>query len=247
MNYTKSLTISIVSHGQFELLLPLLKNLEGCKEISKIILTINIPEIIKEPKWLKNLPIFWIFNSEIKGFGSNHNQAHKHCQSKYFLVLNPDIRINKDIISGFLELKDKYNVDILAPSIKNKKIKNAINSRKFPNLFFLFRILLRFPQKEYFYLKCEDLIYTDWVGGMFILITHEQYKKLGGFDTDFFLYFEDVDFCKRASYIGLKVAQSRKFYVTHFEQKLSHLKLKYFIYHIISFLIYIKKHFLNYN
>ena len=72
MTHFNNITVSIVSHGQFKLLLPLLEDLKGCKSLAKIILTINIKEEIKKPKWLSNLPIYWILNKTVKGFGDNH-------------------------------------------------------------------------------------------------------------------------------------------------------------------------------
>ncbi len=53
----------MVSHGQFTLLLPLIKSLRNCKEIVKMFITINIPEKIQNLKWLQELPINWIYNS----------------------------------------------------------------------------------------------------------------------------------------------------------------------------------------
>lgn len=81
---SSKITISIVSHGQFTLLLPLIKSLRNYKEIEKIIIIINIPEKIQNLKWLQELPINWIYNSSQQEFGNNHNNAFKMCHTKYF-------------------------------------------------------------------------------------------------------------------------------------------------------------------
>jgi len=242
MIVSKSLTISIVSHGQFYLLLPLLKNLKESEQFYKIILTINIPEKIIQPKWLKEISIFWIFNDKVKGFAENHNYAFKYCESELFLVLNPDIRINKNVLKNLIDLKAKEKIDILGPSILDPNKKKSINSRKFPNIFYPVLKLLYMTKKEYYYKKTDKILYTDWIGGMFLLISTEHYKKINGFDTDFFLYCEDVDFCKRASEKGLTIGQARKISVTHFAQRNSHKKIKYFLYHLRSYFTYLKKH-----
>ena len=75
------------------------------------------------------------------------------------------------------------------------------------------------------------------------MFSSSDFKKLKGFDTDFFLYFEDVDICKRGTNIGFKVAQSRKVEVIHNAQRRSHNNLKYFIYHLKSYFLYLKKHY----
>ena len=62
-----SLTISIVSHGQSELILPLLKKLtEFKKSFEKILITINIPENIKPLLNLRNSKIKYIFNKYLR-------------------------------------------------------------------------------------------------------------------------------------------------------------------------------------
>src|SRR5687767_10874954 len=85
-------TVSIVSHGQLDLIRPLLEQLDAhsAGAVAKVVLTINVPE----PDLMAGLrfryPIERIENSVPKGFGANHNQAFKHCETDWFLVLNPD-------------------------------------------------------------------------------------------------------------------------------------------------------------
>ena len=107
---SSKVTISIVSHGQFTLLLPLIKSLRNCEEIESIIITINIPEKIKKIKWLQKLPIIWIYNSSQQGFGTNHNNAFKMCNTKYFFVINPDVRFSNKIIKDLILLKEKETI-----------------------------------------------------------------------------------------------------------------------------------------
>ena len=235
-----NITVSIVSHGQFKLLLPLLENLRKQINLAKIILTINIPERIKKPSWLDDLPIIWIHNKSIKGFGNNHNAAFNYCETKYFFVLNPDIRIKEDILTDLILLKEKNKVNILGPKILDSYGNNSINCRKFPNIFYFLRKSLKSKEKEYFYNDNGSVLITDWIGGMFLIFSREDYIKLNGFDTDFFLYFEDVDICKRASNIGFTIGQSRNLEVTHEAQRQSHVNFKHFTYHLRSYLLYLK-------
>ena len=246
MNNIKHITVSIVSHGQFKLLLPLLKDLKNCKSLKKIILTINIEEEILKPKWIKDLPIFWIYNKFAKGFGSNHNNAFKFCNTKYFCVLNPDIRLQKNVLDDLISLKEIEKINIIGPSIQNVNKVKSLNSRKFPGFFFLLTRIFMRPKKEYFYKENDNILLTDWIGGMFLIFSSIDYKKLKGFDTNYFLYFEDVDICKRANNIGFKVAQSKKIFAIHDAQRRSYSDILHLMYHLKSYFLYIKKYFLRF-
>ena len=244
---SNKVSISIVSHGQFTLLLPLIKSLRNCEEIETIIITINIPEKIKKIKWLDELPIIWIYNSTQQGFGTNHNNAFKMCHSKYFFVINPDVRLSNKIIKDLILLKEKEKINILGTRIVDHKKNHIVNARKFPNFYFLLLKVLYIPQKEYYFKESEHVLYTDWIGGMFLIFSNDDYKKLKGFDTKFFLYFEDVDLCRRARKLGLNVAQAKDITIVHEAQRQSYSNLNHFKFHIKSYFLYLKKYFLNYN
>src|ERR1700745_2242560 len=90
----KPITVSIVSHGQLPLIRPLLEQLERFSQamVAKVILTINVPEpdVMGDTTW--HFAVKRIDNPAPIGFGANHNQAFAHCETPWFLVLNPDIR-----------------------------------------------------------------------------------------------------------------------------------------------------------
>jgi N-acetylglucosaminyl-diphospho-decaprenol L-rhamnosyltransferase len=243
MNNSNKITVSIVSHGQFNLIIPLLENLKKYSlNLAKIIITINIPETTEKLNWYKDFPILWIYNKSILGFGENHNNAFKNCTSKYFCILNPDIRIKDNIFLNLIKIKEKEKINIFSPTMLDVNKNKSINSRKFPNFFYLFSRIKKMP-KRYFYKQNQDVLFTDWIGGMFMLISTKDFKILNGFDTDFFLYFEDIDICKRAKNIGFIVGEARNFNVIHNAQRQSRSSLKHFLYYIKSYFMYLKKHF----
>mgnify|MGYP001450852691 CR=1 FL=1 len=82
---------------------------------------------------------------------------------------------------------------------------------------------------------------------MFLVFSSKDYLILDGFDTDYFLYFEDVDICKRANEIGFKVAQSKHIVAIHDAQRRSYSNLLHFMYHIKSYFLYLIKHPIKLN
>ncbi|RYF70327.1 MAG: glycosyl transferase, partial [Comamonadaceae bacterium] len=71
------ITVSIVSHGQLGLILPLLEQLSRhCAHvIARVVLTLNIPEpdLLAGRTW--RIPLTRIDNARAQGFGANHNAA----------------------------------------------------------------------------------------------------------------------------------------------------------------------------
>ena len=51
----------------------------------------------------------------------------------------------------------------------------------------------------------EKTITVDWASGAALAVSKEIFKKCGGFDENFFMYFEDVDLCKRIRNVGKKI------------------------------------------
>ncbi|MDB5877553.1 MAG: glycosyl transferase family protein, partial [Variovorax sp.] len=101
----KPITVSIVSHGQLPLIRPLLEQLDRWSHaaIDKVVLTINIPEAdaVADLTGLR-FKVERIENTRPKGFGANHNQAFGRCATPWFLVLNPDIRLDSDVLTPLM-------------------------------------------------------------------------------------------------------------------------------------------------
>ena len=231
----KPISISVVSHGQFELLKKLLIQIERHSEIiEKVIITINTPEQIPNNKLFRSELFKWIFNKSSLGFSQNHNNAFKECKSDYFCILNPDILIKKDTFEKVLFIKEQYGIGIIGPSLIDLSKNKQVNARKFPSVL---STLYNFNKSTPQYYKCikNKVGFTDWVGGMFMLISSSDFKLINGFDERFLLYFEDVDICLKAKNKGLSVAEFNGLSVIHNARRTSHKSIRYFFIHLYSF------------
>ena len=74
----------------------------------------------------------------------------------------------------------------------------------------------------------------DWVGGMFMVFCRSTYEHVGGFDQNFFLYYEDVDLCARIRLRGLRVVMTPGVQATHLARRSSHSSAAYSLMHIRS-------------
>ena len=161
--------------------------------------------------------VILIANAENRGFANAVNQGVATLDTDLVLLLNPDTELTSDI--GALEEACSAEGTGLASG----KLLNAAGEdqrgftlRRFPTprtLIFevlgINRLLAGNPVNRRY--RCLD-VDLDRAGeaeqppGAFLMFRREVWQRLGGFDTQFHpLWFEDVDFCKRASDLGLKI------------------------------------------
>lgn len=229
------LSLSVVSHGQAELVEALLNDLRqyAGNVAIEVLLTVNVPEVL--PASLSDLPfsLKTIFNSSPLGFGENHNRAFSQAQGVFFGVINPDIRLNSAVFPVLLEALQDAGVGVVAPLVVNNQGDIEDSARVFPSpLKILCKALGRCRGRDY---EIKDAcILPDWVGGMFMLFRSEVYRQTGGFNEKFFLYYEDVDLCARLWLQGLNVMLVPQVRVTHDARRSSHKRLRYLRLHLGS-------------
>ena len=232
-----AVTISIVSHGQMELVLPLLQDLEAIHHTTPlhVVLTLNVPEAIPcvPEDFAFSLQI--MRNSQPLGFGANHNRAFSQAQGGIFCVLNPDIRITQNPFPDLLKACADPHTGLAAPAIYSPSGQLEDSARKFPTPWRIaHRVLTRRRTRDY--AAPTTLLHPDWVAGMFLLLRTTVYRQLGGFDERYFLYYEDVDLCARARLAGLEIVQLALPGVIHNAQRASHRDPKYLRWHVGSML-----------
>ncbi len=229
------ISISIVSHVQMNLVVQLLADLEThCKDVSiELILTLNIEESLPFIMDGFSFPIKVVRNATPMGFAANHNQAFSYATGRFFCVLNPDIRLDRNpFIVMSICLLDP-SIGVVAPLVLGADGGIEDSARRFPGPFKM--ICKAFGLcKSHDYVIDEKLIRPDWAGGMFLLFPRSIFEKLGGFDQRYFLYYEDVDICARLRLLGYDVVICSEAKVTHYAQRSSHRSFRYFRWHIAS-------------
>ena len=71
-----------------------------------------------------------------------------------------------------------------------------------------------------------EILFPDWVSGSVILIRSEFFRRLKGFDEDFWMYFEDVDLCKRVRKAGGEIAFLKNAVIEHNHGGSSRINIK---------------------
>lgn len=229
------ISISVVSHGQLRLIHSLFEDIKKhCTGYPfEVILTLNFHE--EFPFEIDEYPfvVKVMMNPAPKGFGANHNAAFLQAKGEFFCVINPDIRLKSDPFQLLKQSLLEQRVGVVAPLIQNEQGTIEDSARRFPTPFGLLRKAIG-KNKQLDYEIGRQLLFPDWVGGMFMLFNTSTYKEIGGFDEGFFLYYEDVDLCARLSLQGYSVILNPEIQVVHEAQRSSHHDFKYLKWHLLS-------------
>ncbi len=228
------LVLSVVSHGQLQLLLRLLGDLRANVGTPfRLIITENIgdgPEVCGEDY---PFPIKVLRNATPRGFGANHNSALQHAGDGVFCILNPDIRLNTDPFPVLLRALADRRIGFVSPLVLGPDMSQEDHARDFPSIFALLKKALG-PASLTSRPHGEPIYFPDWIAGMFILTRSSTMRELGGFDERYFLYYEDVDLCARLRDRGLEVAVCANAAVIHEARRQSRKNVRYALWHLRS-------------
>jgi N-acetylglucosaminyl-diphospho-decaprenol L-rhamnosyltransferase len=155
------------------------------------------------------LPLEVIRNRHNAGFAAACNQGAAGSTADYLLFLNPDTRLFEDTlatVTRFMAGERAHGVGICGAQIVDRDDAETISCSRFPTLRVLFgkmtglhRVLPRlFPSHHLAPGELRDSRVVDQVIGAFLLVRRDLFNQLGGFDTRYFIYYEDVDLAARA-------------------------------------------------
>jgi N-acetylglucosaminyl-diphospho-decaprenol L-rhamnosyltransferase len=235
----KKIAISVVSHGQVELLNKYLESIVSCTEVSELVVTHNIPEEDLRIDIPDGVKLHIIKNKKRQGFGDNHNRAFEITDSEFFCVLNPDIWFTSNVFNDLIsKMEINPELGLLSTLVLDKNGKIQDSFRVFPSIFNLFKknIFSRRKPFTYPFDSNDDLIDSEWIAGMFMFFRSSVYRKISGFDEKFFLYCEDVDISLRIKKNNFLIRIHPGLQVYHDARRSSRKNIGFFVLHLKSFL-----------
>jgi len=176
----------------------------------EIIIVDNDPENGGGQKVREAFPLIkWIDMDYNSGFGRANNRGMHTASGKYFLILNADTLITDNVIGRCVDHMNS-RMDVVACSAlqcdKNGQPMNFYKSfNEFRKTLFILptaNIVTRLLDKIYPEPIYADPRQHDWLVGAFIFLRREEFEKTGGFDQDFFMYAEDVEWSSRLGKYG---------------------------------------------
>jgi N-acetylglucosaminyl-diphospho-decaprenol L-rhamnosyltransferase len=230
------IAVSLVSHGHAQMLQKLVDSVLAFPEVTRVILTFNIPE--QEPVFTDSR-VEVIRNGVKKGYGANNNAAFSKCKEPYFCVLNPDVVFKNNPFPGLMEEMQRQQAAIAAPMVVNEWGEVEDNIRRFPTFLSLVKKAFNLDDGRIPFKASDPPLFVDWVAGMFMLFSSNAFKVLKGFDEKYFMYYEDVDICARAWRLGQKVIACPSLSVVHAGARKSRDNLQHTVWHGRSLLRYL--------
>ena len=222
--------VSIVSHGHGEAVLRLLTQMaqQCAASIHRVVLTLNIPE-----PGLDTSSVTWPFLLEVVsnhaplGFGENHNRALAGATEPLLCVLNPDVVLlpATDPFALLATAAQQPGVGCAYPVQLDENGRVQDSERETPTPWSLWQRRVR-RRKE---------MRVDWVNAACLVLPRQVWMDAGGFDTEYFMYCEDVDLCLRLRLQGLSLRRSTAC-IEHQGQRASGRQWKHFVWHVTSLL-----------
>ncbi len=146
-----------------------------------------------------------------RGFARAVNEGIRLSRGKWFLLLNPDITLEEGFLKGVLDRVERLpeqdpHAGIMGFHLRNSDGSLQQSSGPFPTLLgTLLRLLKPRASRKYRLSSMSQTSQVPWVTGCCLLINRDCAAALGGLDESFFLYYEDVDLCRRARALGWSV------------------------------------------
>lgn len=217
MNRLPELSIIIVNYNGDDHVLNCIQSIyDHVSAANEIIVVDNNSHDDSVQRIVSNYPdVKMIRNSENLGFAAGNNIGAKTAKSPVLLLLNNDARILSDVKPALEHLKNNKTTGVIGGRIEyaDGRLQFSIVNRRTPIIIMLSWLNVkplshfitgfkRFNDDPSYYEKSHIDIYG--VSGAFIFIKNELWKNLNGLNEDYFMYVEDVDFCRSTKLAGYR-------------------------------------------
>ena len=205
------LSIIIVTYNSEKYILDCLNSVERATlDIQHEIFLIDNQSVDQTRTVIKKFQnsIVLLENPKNVGFAKAVNMGLRKASGKFILLLNPDVIIQSDSLSPMINfMKNHSNLGICGCKLLHQDHSLQYSKGSFPSLFsiLLFRLVLPRRMRKYHLWGYEKIGKCDWVTGAFMLMRNRLIEEVGFFDENYFVYYEDMDYCLQVKKKGWEV------------------------------------------
>ena len=230
--YEYDVSIIIVNYNVRDYLYKCLKSIEDAMQKLRVQIVVvdNNSQDGSVPYLRNHFPeVIFIESPENLGFGKANNLGFTYSSGKYFLILNPDTILQENTLTemyDYMENHPEVGISVCKMLNADGSFQSACR-RGFPTPWAsfckLFGLQSLFPKSRIFgqynqtFMSVDETYYTDAVSGAFMFSRADVIRQAGGFDTDFFMYGEDLDLCYRVYKAGYKNAYVHTTSIIHYK------------------------------
>jgi len=153
------------------------------------------------------------------GFGGAVNRAAAHAAGKVWVLLCVDVHPRPGALKAMLDFFNAAGKDtgILGGKLLYPDERIQMSCGPFPTLWnTVWRMGVPREKRKYYLWQPDRTKKVDWVTGAFMAFRRETYERIGGFDENYFMYYEDADICLRARKAGWETCYLPQAQAVHF-------------------------------
>ncbi|GAB1409572.1 hypothetical protein MASR1M90_07260 [Desulfovibrionales bacterium] len=144
------------------------------------------------------------------GFAAGCNLGAQHARGDFLLFLNPDTRLENDILAVFLSYWEKNkHVGLLGPCVLDARGQIERTCRNLPSILRIFLDATGLDrlagQYRLLHFDHQAIRQVPQIIGACLFTSRQRYQSCNGMDERFFIYFEEVDLCRRMFQSGYSV------------------------------------------
>ncbi|MFN2292119.1 MAG: glycosyltransferase family 2 protein [Anaerolineae bacterium] len=176
-----------------------------------------------------------IANDENRGFTAANNQGLAASRGRFLLLINPDTQVMGDALASMVRtMEANPQIGVLGPQLLYPDGSRQPSRRRFPTFATALvestvvqewwrdnRFLRHYYMDDVPVASSDQVQQVDWLVGACLLVRREAYEQVGGLDEGFFMYSEELDWCRRIKQAGWQIVYFPGATVIHHEGKSS--------------------------
>lgn len=223
---TPQLSVVIVNFCQWNNTARLTEQLRSSEAVRRgaaevVIIDNHSPGIATAKRLRKLSGVSVVRSGRNEGFARAVNRGSRRSRGEWVLLLNPDVTVDPGFLDDVLEFASRFpaidpKAGVIGFQMRHHDGSKQASAGVFPTLFrTLGGLFVPRSRRKCQHHRLDQRQPVPWVTGGCLLVRRDCFEQLDGLDESFFLYYEDVDFCRRARNGGWGVWYEPGLQVTH--------------------------------